>query len=254
MSDDRFSISQAADALVRAADQRSPIDTLTSTYGVVSVDDAYEVQVTAMAERIRRNDPIAGAKVTVHQRRPVFALYPRTSVMGTFEVADLSQLIEPAAQAVLVFRLLREVSGTGIEDREIEDATDSVVAGIEVVDHRLGPPHERQYADIVADNAGVAKILIGEHGLDISHGGGMLRDREMTFAVDGEPVAPPKDKITSPVAAVAALANHLGNQGGKLEKGWFVVVGPLSAPVPLHVGAKAELQIAGMAPVVLRAR
>lgn len=254
MSNPRLDIAQAAEALVRAAEYRSPIDPLTSTYGEMSVDDAYEVQVTATAERIRLNDPIVGAKVTVHQRRPVFALYSRTSVMGTFEVADLSQLIEPAAQAVLVFRLLREISGTDIGDHEIEDATESVVAGIEVVDFRSGPAELRQHADVVADNAGIAKILIGEHGLDISHGGGVLSDAKSTFTVDGERIAQPRDKITSPVAAVAALGNHLGNQGGKLEKDWFVVVGPLSAPVRLHVGAKAELTVEGMAPVVLRAR
>lgn len=254
MNDAGFDTARAAEELVRAVDYRNPIPTLTSAYGSVSIDDAYEVQVASMATFVRRNDPVVGAKVTVHRRRPVFALYRRSSVMGTFEVADLSQLIQPAAQAVLVFRLLKEVSGREVDDHRIEDATETVVAGIEVVDYRVGPAEDRQHSDVVADNAGIAKILIGEHGLDISHGGEILQDRQLRFLVDGQPVPRPEDTITSPVAAVTALAEHLVSQGGKLEKGWFVVVGPLSAAVPLHVGAKAEIHIDGMAPVVLRAR
>lgn len=254
MSDPAIDTAGAADELVRAADYRSPIATFTSVHGDLSVDDAYEIQVTAMTELVRRNDPIVGAKVTVHQRRPVFALYRRSTVMGTFEVADLSRLIQPAAQAVLVFRLLREVSGSEVDEALIEDVTETVVAGIEVVDFRLGPAEARRHADVVADNAGIAKLMIGEHGVDISHGSGILNNLSPRFVVDGHEVARPRDKITSPVSAVAALAAHLGSQGGKLEKGWFVVVGPLSEPVPLHVGAKAEVHIEGMAPVVLRSR
>ncbi len=249
-----FDAQASATDLLRAADYRTPINALSIDHRDLSIEDGYLVQVLAMAERIHRNDPVVGAKVTVHRRRPVFCLYPRSAAMGMFEVADLTQLIEPRAQAVLVFRMLRELSGTAVTATDVRGATESVVGGIEVIDHRLGPPDQLDLVDVIADNGGIAKVLIGEHGIDISHGATALDALDVEFSLDGAAVGPAHDVITSPVDAVAALANHLSAQGGVLEKGWFVSIGPMSASAPLHVGAKAELRIGSMAPVILRAR
>lgn len=250
----RFSASIYASDLIRAADYRTPLSPLSTDYPAVTVDEAYVVQVGSMAQHIHRNDPMSGAKVTVHQRRPVFGLYPRTAVMGTFEVADLSRLIDPRAQAVMVFRLFKELSGTDTTEENVRDATESVVAGIEVIDYRMTPTSGLNHVDVVADNGHIAKLLIGEHGADISHGLGPLDNLSVQLTVNGEVAAPPADAITAPADAVAALANHLSAQGGKLEADWFVVVGPLSAPVALGVGSRVELRINEMAPVILRAR
>jgi 2-keto-4-pentenoate hydratase len=249
-----FDAQRWASDLLRAVEYRTPIHALSAVHPELTSEDAYLVQVLAMAERIRRNDPVVGAKVTVHHRHPAFCLYPRSASMGMFEVADLTQMVEPRAQAVLVFRMFKELSGTAVTQADVRDATESVVAGIEVIDHRLGPPDRLELVDVIADNGGVAKVLIGEHGIDISHGAAALRTLEVDFTLDGAAVGPAPDAITSPAEAVAALANHLGAQGGTLEKGWFVTVGPMSALAPLHVGAKVELRIGTMAPVVLRAR
>ncbi len=253
-SQPRFSPTIYASDLIRAADYRTPLNPLSTDHPAVTVDEAYVVQVGSLAQHIHRNDPMSGAKVTVHQRRPVFGLYPRTAVMGTFEVADLSRLIDPRAQAVMVFRLFKELAGTATTEEDVLDATETVVAGIEVIDYRMAPNDALNHVDVVADNGHIAKILIGEHGADVSHGLEPLKNLSVQLTVNGELAAPPHDAITAPAAAVAALANHLGAQGGKLEDDWFVVVGPLSAPVSLGVGSRIELRINEMAPVILRAR
>ncbi|MFW2380613.1 MAG: hypothetical protein ACN4GZ_02560 [Acidimicrobiales bacterium] len=248
-SADRF-----ASDLLRAHDYRTPMAALSVVEPEATVDDAYLVQVTVLADMIRRNDPVIGAKVAVHQRRPVFGLYPRSSLMGTFEVADRSNLIDPVVQPVIVLRLFKELSGTNITEGQVQDATESVVAGIEVIDFRVGSPEGLQHVDAIADNGGIAKILVGEHGIDISHDSEALSKLTSQFIVDDQECGPPEHTITQPLAAVAALANHLGSQGGMIERDWFVVVGPLSSPARLKVGSKAELHINDMAPLRLRAR
>ena len=249
-----FNPNHYASDLIRAADYRTALPPLTADHPEATVDEAYVVQVVSLAQHIQRNDPMSGAKVTVHQRRPVFGLYPRSAIMGSYEVADLSRLIAPRAQAVLVYRLFKELSGSAISEEQVLDATETIVAGIEVVDYRMGPTTDLQHADVVADNGHIAKILIGDHGLDASQEAGMLSSLTAQLTVNGEVAGPAAEAITSPTAAVAALANHLGAQGGKLEDDWFVAVGPLSAPVALRVGSRVELRVGPMAPVLLRAR
>jgi len=253
MSTDSGTGQFAAD-LLRAHDYRTPMAALSVVNPDATVDDAYVVQVTVLADMIRRNDPVIGAKVGVHDRRPVFSLYPRSSLMATFEVVDRSKLIEPVVQPVIVLRLFKALTGTNITEGQVQDATESVVAGIEVIDFRLGSPDGLQHVDVIADNGGIAKILIGEHGIDISHDSDALSSLSCQFTVDGEECGPPAHQITQPLAAVAALANHLGAQGGMLEADWFVAVGPLTSPGQLKVGSKAELHVNDMAPLRLRAR
>ncbi len=251
---DKLNPAILASNLLRAQDYRSAIPALSENYPDATAEDAYVVQVTAMADRISRNDPIIGARVGVHDRRPVFSLYPRSALMGTFEVADLSQMIQPIVQPVLTLRLFKELAGPGVTEEMVREATETVVGAIEIIDHRMVTPDGLQHIDVVADNGGISKILIGEHGLDISHDGDQLRNLKVRFNVDGEETGPPVGEITSPLSAVAALANHLGEQGGRLEADWFVVVGPLCAPAPLTVAAKVQLEIDDMAAVRLRAR
>lgn len=246
--------SQFAADLLRAHDYQTPMPALTAVKPEATVDDAYVVQVSVLADRIRRNDPVIGAKVGVHDRRPVFSLYPRSSLMGSFEVADRSQLIDPVVQPVIVLRLFKELSGTDVTAQQVQAATESVVAAIEVVDHRLAHPEGLRHVDAVADNGGIAKILVGEHGIDISHRAEELGSLSCRFMVDDIECGPPAQTITQPLDAVAALANHLGSQGGLLEADWFVAVGPLTEPAPLRVGSKAELHVDSMAPLRLRAR
>jgi 2-keto-4-pentenoate hydratase len=249
-----ISPTQFAADLIQAHDYRAPISALSNVDPGASVEDAYLVQVSVLADMIRRNDPVIGAKVGTHDRRPVFSLYPRSSLMGTFEVVDRSRLIEPTVQPVIVLRLFKPLSGTNITEGQVQDATESVVAGIEVIDSRLGSLDGLQHVDLIADNGGIAKILIGEHGIDINHDSGALSSLTCQFTVDDQECGPPANKITQPLAAVAALANHLGSQGGMLEADWFVVVGPLTSPGHLKVGSKAELHVNDMAPLRLRAR
>ncbi|MBT8240832.1 MAG: hypothetical protein KJN63_06350 [Acidimicrobiia bacterium] len=245
---------QFAAALLRAYEYRTPMAALSTVNPEATIEDAYVVQVTVLADMIRRNDPVIGAKVGVFERRPVFSLYPRSALMGTFEVADRSQLIEPLVQPVIVLRLFKPLAGTNITEGQVQAATQSVVAGIEVVDFRLGSPNGLHHVDVIADNGGIAKVLVGEHGIDISHDSDALSSLSCQFTVDDQEYGPPADKITQPLAAVAALANHLGSQGGMLEADWFVAVGPLTSPGKLRVGSKAELHVNDMAPLRLRAR
>ncbi len=249
-----FDPSQFAADLLRAHDYRTPTAALSVVDPNASLDDAYLVQVGVLADLIRRNDPVIGAKVGVHDRRPVFSLYPRSSLMGTFEVVDRSKLIEPVVQPVIVLRLFKPLAGTNITEGQVQDATQSAVAGIEVIDFRLGSPDGLKHVDVIADNGGIAKILIGEHGIDVSTDPLALSSLDCQFIVDGEECGPPANAITQPLAAVAALANHLGSQGGMLEADWFVAVGPLTSPGHLKVGSKAELHVNDMAPLRLRAR
>ncbi len=252
MTDAALDPEQFASDMNRAREYGTAVPALSTLYPDATVDDAYVIQITVLTGMIRRNDSIIGAKACTHEDQPVFGLFPRSALMGSFEVADLSQMIEPSAQPVLVFRLAKELSGASITEADVRDATETVVGGIEVTDYRLGSPDGLRPVDAIADNAGISKILIGEHGIDISRGAG-LEALDCSFTLDGVDTGV-GFAAGDPVASVAALANHIGSQGGSLEADWFVVVGPLRKAAPLRVGSRAELRIQGMAPMVMRAR
>jgi 2-keto-4-pentenoate hydratase len=60
---DASDISKAADDLYRAQRVRRPIPPLTTTYGAITVDDAYQIQLANIAKRLAEGATVAGHKV-----------------------------------------------------------------------------------------------------------------------------------------------------------------------------------------------
>jgi 2-keto-4-pentenoate hydratase len=60
---DASDISKAADDLYRAQRVRKPIPPLTSTYGAIPVDDAYQIQLANIAKHLAEGATVTGHKV-----------------------------------------------------------------------------------------------------------------------------------------------------------------------------------------------
>jgi len=57
-----------------------------------------------------------------------------------------------------------------------------------------------------------------------------------------------------PAASVAFMANSLAKVGRRLEAGWVVLSGGLTAPVPMTAGRTVTATIAGVGSVTLTAK
>jgi 2-keto-4-pentenoate hydratase len=54
-----------------------------------------------------------------------------------------------------------------------------------------------------------------------------------------------------PAASVAFMARALAERGGRLEAGWVVLSGGLTAPVPMRPGTTVTASVAGLGSVTL---
>ena len=217
MAEASFDAAAYSSDLARAVQYKTAIPPLSSEHPEATAEEAYLVQVEVLSGMLRRNDSLIGTKVSYHGGQPVFGLFTRSALMGAFEVVDLSRLIEPAAQPVFVMRLLKEVAGDRVTPDQMREAIGTVVAGIEVIDSRTGTIEPASAIDAIADNDGIAKILVGEHGVKMGHDDGTLRSLDVSFTVDGVETGEAPRPLPDPLQAATALANHICGQGGVLE-------------------------------------
>ena len=161
------------------------------------------------------------------------------------DTIDLSQLIQPKAEAELAFVLKEDLKGPGITAMDVIRATDYVLPCFEIVDSRISD-WKLKIQDTVADNASCGVYVLGKtkgdpRKLDITLAGMVLEKNGELFstgvgaAVQG-----------SPANAVAWLANTLGALGIPFKAGEVILSGSQSTLVPVADGDELVCTVGGL--------
>ena len=109
---DASDISKAADDLYRAQRVRKPIPPLTTTYGAITVDDAYQIQLANIAKRLAEGATVAGHKVGLSAKAMQRMLGVNEpdyghllDTMFAFENAELAvdRLLQPRVEIEVAF-------------------------------------------------------------------------------------------------------------------------------------------------------
>ena len=233
---------------------------ITDEHPTMDWDDAYAIQAEILRRKLARGSRLIGLKagLTSHAKMkqmgvdsPVFGfLVDYFSVPEGGEVKT-AELIHPKVEPEIAFVLKRALKGPGCHIGAVLAATDFVLPGIEVIDSRYRD-FKFDLKSVVADNTSAARFVVGGQALPPDRVD--LRTLGVVMEKNGEVVAIGAGAavLGHPAAAIAMLANHLGERGQEIPAGTLILSGGVTEAVAVKAGDHVSLRLQGLGSVSLR--
>ena len=251
---DQTEIERLGDALYAAMCERRMLPPLTETHPDLTIENAYEISLRFLANRLNAGETVIGKKIGVTSaavmdmlgvRQPDFGFM--TDAMRYDSVMPISNaLIQPRAEGEIAFLLSEDLQGPGVTNDDVLAATEAVVPCFEVVDSRIRD-WQIKIQDTVADNASCGWFALNEAAA-VSPNDIDLASCAMTVKKNGEVISTGTGAAAmgSPVNCITWLANTLGAYGITLQRGDIVLSGSLVPLEPVVAGDEMTLHIEGI--------
>lgn len=205
----------------------------------ISVDEAYQVQLHTIEQKVSDGQRITGKKIGLTSKVMQEALGVGEPdyghLLNQMRVENGGKIsseytLQPKVEGEIAFILKDDLSGPDVTSFDVLKATDSVVPALEIIDSRI-KDWKITLADTVADNASSGLYVLGEtpkkiEDIDLKQMGmvlyknGVLQNTGVGAAALGDPAK-----------CVAWLANKLADYGITLKAGEVILSGALSAAV-----------------------
>jgi 2-oxo-3-hexenedioate decarboxylase len=258
MSDEQ-QVRELAERLDTAARERSTTKPL-SADTELDTATAYRVQEALVGLRVARGARVVGGKLGLTSKakqiamgvhEPLYGLVTSDMVLPSGGVLPLEQLIHPRVEPEVAFVLNAPVAGPGATAADVLAATGYVCVALDVIDSRYDG-FSFTHVDAIADNGSSSVFALGNDlvapTMDLALAACVLEvDGEVTDSAAGAAV------MGHPATAVAFMANALATVGKRLEAGWVVLSGGLTAPVAMSPGRTVTATVAGIGSVTLTA-
>lgn len=216
----------------------------------MSLGDGYAIQAEYVRLRIAEGAVVTGYKIGAGPN-PGYGVLFEDQILGTGSVIDMTTLIRPAIEVEIAFILREPLRGPAVDVDDVLAATESVVAGFEIVDSRIAG-RVTELVSIVADNGRAARVVLGDlrvspEAVDLRMAGVVLeRNRDIIATGDGAAA------FGHPAGAVAWLANELDRNGGRIGPGSLILSGALTPAVPARPGDEFRASVADLGDVACR--
>lgn len=255
-------IKQAAETLMAAESTKQPIPPFTSSTEVISVDDAYNIQLYQIKKKVEQGAVVKGLKIGLTSKAmqemlnvysPDYGFILDSMMFEESEGLSAAQFIQPKVEFEIAFVFNKGLKGPNVTVQDVIDATAYVIPAVEIIDSRIAD-WQIKFEDTVADNGSSAGAILGDNRTllsDISD----ITAIKMTVTKNGEFL----DEATSaavlgnPLNAVIWLANEVGKYDVSIEPGMFVLSGALSKAVDFEDGDvfEADFGMLGKVNVVI---
>jgi len=249
-----------AEALREAESKREQIPMITASEPEMSVKDAYMIQLENVKKRKEAGQKVIGMKIgltaSAMQKMlnidvPDYGHLFDTMLLSEGKPCHTEELLQPRAEGEISFYLEKTLKGPGVTVADVYAATRFVVPSIEIVDSRI-KDWKIKLQDTIADNGSAARFVIGGRMTPIEQVD--MRLTGMTMEKNGELVnsGTAAEVWGNPAAAVASLANMLGEFDIALEAGSIVMAGALTGMVPVAAGDSVTASFCGMGSVTVK--
>lgn len=238
-------IVELAGKLNEAKLQGEQIDPVVQAQPDLSIDEAYYIQLYNIDQQLKDGREIVGKKIGLTSKamqeslgvdEPDYGILLDDMVITKDNpVLTTDQVIQPRVEGELAFILKEDLEGPNVTVEDVLNATESIVASIEIVDSRV-KDWKIEIRDTVADNGSSAFYILGDNFLDPKE-----VDRinvEMQLYQNGELINEGTGAavLGDPAYCVAWLANKLYDYDIKLKAGEVVLAGALSAAISAKPG------------------
>lgn len=253
---DTSRINELGDELYHALRQQTTLRPLTERESDITIEDAYHISLRMVNRRVDNDgERIVGKKIGVTSK-------PVQEMLGVFQpdfgfltdameypqgaaIPVAGNMIAPRAEGEIAFRLKSDLSGPGVTEQDVLDASATIMPCFEIVDSRIAD-WQIKIQDTVADNASCGVFVLGTNEVDprdfdlpnlkmTIHKNGEYHSEGLGSAVQG-----------NPLTAVAWLANTLGEFGIPFKAGEVILSGSLAPLIPVVAGDEMSLELEGI--------
>ncbi|TCJ04332.1 2-keto-4-pentenoate hydratase [Cytobacillus praedii] len=206
--------------------------------------EAYQIQLETINRKQELGQKITGKKIgltsTAMQRllgidEPDYGHLLNGMELGKNAVVSKKSVIQPKVEAEIAFVLKEDLKGPNVTAEDVLEATDYLVASIEVVDSRV-LDWKITLPDTIADNASSGLYILSDR--HVSPSDINLSSIKMKLFQNGEFINEGKgeDVLGNPANSVAWLVNKLHEFKITLNKGEIILSGALSAAIDAKSG------------------
>ena len=253
-------ILQEARELYQAEKTKRVLRPFTEKYSGITPEDSYRIQLALIEMKKADGAKVVGKKIGLTSKamqkmlnvdQPDYGHILDNMVLQDAAAFRIDELIQPKIEPEIAFILDRELKGPGITPMQVLAATRFVVPALEIIDSRI-EGWKIKLCDTIADNASSARIVLGNSArrvddLDLKLVGMVLeRNGEIVQTGAGGAV------LGHPAAAVAWLANAVGQFGVSLNAGDIIMPGALCAAADVGAGDLLQATFAGLGSVSVR--
>ena len=248
---------RAVSDLLEAYRTRTPIPPLTETHGPVTMEQAYEIQLSQVRSWLGQGRTVIGHKVGLTSAamqkqlgvdQPDFGHLMDDFAHLEHQPIPLESYLQPRIEPEIAFVLGKPLQGPGVTVAQAIDAVDYVLPSLEIVDSRIAD-WKITIGDTIADNASSGGFVLGStptplDALDLRLLGCVLtRNSQIVGTGAGGAV------LGSPLTSLVWLANTVGALGTRLEAGHVVLPGSVTSMVPVAPGDVFTATFAGLGSV-----
>ena len=257
---DNATILKLAEHLESAELQAHDVTMITGEHPDMDWDDAYAIQDEIRRRKEARGNKTVGLKAGLTSFAKMKQMGVETPVFGFvsdyMSIPDggevkTAELIHPKVEAEICIVTKAPLKGPGCHIAAVMAATDFVVPAVEIIDSRYRD-FKFDLKSVIADNTSASRFVIGGRMRDLSELD--LRTLGVVLEVNGEVVtmAAGAAVLGNPLAAVAMLANHLGERGQEIPAGTFIMTGGVTEAVLVKAGDNVTVRFQDLGSVSMR--
>lgn len=260
MNLDKNTINQLAQHLDQAELSARDVTKITDDYPDMDWEDAYAIQEAIRALRESRGQKTAGLKCGLTSfakmrqmgvDTPVFGFV--SDYMACAEGGEIrtAELIHPKIEAEICVVTKAPLKGPGCHVGNVLSAIDFVIPGLEVIDSRYRD-FKFDLKSVIADNTSASRFVVGGRPRNIEELD--LRTLGVVLEKNGQIVAMAAGAAVMghPAAAVAALANHLGQRGQSIPAGALIMTGGVTEAIAVGAGDSVNVRFQDLGSVSVR--
>ncbi|TYS68199.1 2-keto-4-pentenoate hydratase [Sutcliffiella horikoshii] len=226
-----------SDLLLNAEKSKKGVTPLTELKPDLTVVEAYNIQMDNIQVKLENGETISGKKIGLTSlamqqllgvNEPDYGHLLQSMEVPNNGVISCQQLLEPKVEGEIAFFLKKDLAGPNVSVGDVLEATEYVMAALEIVDSRIAG-WKIKLCDTIADNASSALYVLGDkkippHQLD-------LKEEKMAFYKNEQLINEGigKAALGDPAYCVAWLANKLSEFGIRLRANEVILSGALSA-------------------------
>lgn len=233
---------------------------ITDNYPQMDWEDAYAIQDEIRRRKIARGNKIIGLKAGLTSHAKMKQMSVDSPIMGFladyFSVPEgaevnVNELVHPKVEPEIAFVTKRALKGPGCHIGAVLAATDFVIPAIEIIDSRYRD-FKFDLKSVIADNCSSSRFVVGGGSARVEDID--LRTTGVVLEKNGEAVAfgAGAAVLGHPAAAIAMIANKLGERGEEIPAGTLILSGGITEAITVQSGDSITLHVQNMGSVCTR--
>jgi 2-keto-4-pentenoate hydratase len=253
-------IHKEARDLGEAEHEKTTPRALTERYPKIEPQEAYRIQLALIEMKKAGGAKVVGKKIGLTSKamqkmlnvdQPDYGHILDNMVLQDGATFAVRELIQPKIEPEIAFVLDQKLTGRGVTPIQVLAATRFVIPALEIIDSRI-EGWKIRLCDTIADNASSARVVLGGSPKRIDQVNlklvGMVLEKNGEIIQTGAGGA----VLGHPAAAVAWLANAVGQFGVSLEAGEIIMPGALCAAADVATEDLLQASFDGLGSVSVR--